>query len=152
MAIFFSLCAFVSLLLKNISVIVEEGTTLHQHDLILTNYICNNPESESHSVMSNSLRSHGLYSPQNSWGQNAGMGSLSLLQGIFPTQAWNPGLLHYRWILTSWATNEASGKRVQFSSVQSLSRVWLFATPWTAVHQASLSITNTWGSPKPVSI
>ena len=30
----------------------------------------------------------------------------------------------------------------QFISVQSLSRVWLFATPWTAVHQASLSITN----------
>ena len=32
---------------------------------------------------------------------------------------------------------------VQFSSVQSLSRVWLFVTPWTAEHQASLSITNT---------
>ena len=32
--------------------------------------------------------------------------------------------------------------RVQFSSVQSLSRVWLFATPWIAAHQASLSITN----------
>ena len=31
---------------------------------------------------------------------------------------------------------------VQFSSVQSLSRVWLSATPWTAAHQASLSITN----------
>ena len=31
---------------------------------------------------------------------------------------------------------------VQFSSVQSLSRVWLFATPWIAEHQASLSITN----------
>ena len=31
---------------------------------------------------------------------------------------------------------------VQFSSVQLLSRVWLFATPWTAAHQASLSITN----------
>ena len=29
----------------------------------------------------------------------------------------------------------------QFSSVQSLSRVWLFVTPWTAAHQASLSIT-----------
>jgi len=27
------------------------------------------------------------------------MGSLSLLQGIFPTQAWNPGLPHFRWIL-----------------------------------------------------
>ena len=33
---------------------------------------------------------------------------------------------------------------VQFSSVQSLSRVWLFATPWTAARQASLSITNSW--------
>ena len=30
----------------------------------------------------------------------------------------------------------------QFSSVQSLSHVWLFATPWTTAHQASLSITN----------
>ena len=33
-------------------------------------------------------------------------------------------------------------KRLQFSSVQLLSRVRLFATPWTAAHQASLSITN----------
>ena len=32
----------------------------------------------------------------------------------------------------------------QFSSVQSFSHVWLFATPWTAAHQASLSITNSW--------
>ena len=31
-----------------------------------------------------------------------------------------------------------------FSSVQSLSCVWLFATPWTAARQASLSITNSW--------
>ena len=31
---------------------------------------------------------------------------------------------------------------IQFSSVQSLSRVQLFVTPWTAVHRASLSITN----------
>ena len=30
----------------------------------------------------------------------------------------------------------------QFSSIQLLSRVWLFATPWTAAHQASLSITS----------
>ena len=35
-----------------------------------------------------------------------------------------------------------------FSSVQLLSRVWLFATPWTAAHQASLSITNSQSSPK----
>ena len=39
-----------------------------------------------------------------------------------------------------------------FSSVQSLSRVQLFATPWTAAHQASLSITNSRSLPKPMSI
>ena len=37
---------------------------------------------------------------------------------------------------------------IQFSSAESLSRVWLFATPWIAAHQASLSITNSWSSPK----
>ena len=39
-----------------------------------------------------------------------------------------------------------------FSSVQSLSRVRLFATPWTAARQASLSITNSWSPCKPMSI
>ena len=43
--------------------------------------------------MSDSLRPHGLYSPWNSLGQNTEVGSLSLLQGIFPTQGLNPGLL-----------------------------------------------------------
>jgi len=41
---------------------------------------------------------------------------------------------------------------VQFSSVQSLSRVWLFVTPWTAAHQASLSIINSWSLLKLMSI
>ena len=41
---------------------------------------------------------------------------------------------------------------VQFSSVQLLSRVGLFATPWTAAHQASLSITNPWSLLKLMSI
>ena len=40
-----------------------------------------------------------LYSPWNSPGQNTGVRSLSFLQGIFPTQGLNPGLLHYRRIL-----------------------------------------------------
>ena len=39
----------------------------------------------------------------------------------------------------------------RISSVQLLSPVWLFATPWTAVHQASLSITNSWNLPSPLS-
>ena len=54
---------------------------------------------ENCSVVSDSLWPHGLYSPWNSPGQNAGMGSLSLLQGIFPTQWFKPGLLHCRQIL-----------------------------------------------------
>ena len=41
---------------------------------------------------------------------------------------------------------------VHFSSVQSLSPVWFFETPWTAVHQASLSITNSWSLLKLTSI
>ena len=56
-------------------------------------------ESESCSVMSDSLRPHELYSPWSSLGQNTGLGSLSFLQGIFPTQGSNPGLPHCRWIL-----------------------------------------------------
>ena len=54
---------------------------------------------ESCSVVSDSLRPHGLYSPWNSPGQNTGTGSLSLLQVIFPTQGSNPGLLHCRCFL-----------------------------------------------------
>ena len=45
------------------------------------------------------LQSHGLCSPWNSPGQNTGVGSRSLLQGIFPTHGSNPGLLHCRQIL-----------------------------------------------------
>ena len=55
--------------------------------------------SESHLVVSNSLGPQGLYSPWNSLGQNTGVGSLSLLQGIFPTQGSNPGLPQCRQIL-----------------------------------------------------
>ena len=60
----------------------------------------------SHSVVSNSLQPHGLYSSWNSPGQNAGVGSLSLLQGIFPTLGLNPGLPHAGRFFTSWATRE----------------------------------------------
>ena len=58
-------------------------------------------ENESRSVMSDSLKPHGLHcpSPWNSPGQNTGVGSLSLLQGIFSTQESNWCLLHCRQIL-----------------------------------------------------
>ena len=60
---------------------------------------CSRGESESPSVMSGSLPPHGLYSPWTSPGQNTGVGSLSLLQGIFQTQGLNSGLPHCGWIL-----------------------------------------------------
>ena len=56
-------------------------------------------ESESCSVESNSLWPHRLRNPWNSPGQNTGVGSFSLLQGISPTHGLNPGLLHCRQIL-----------------------------------------------------
>ena len=54
----------------------------------------------SRSVVSDSLQPHGLYPvrllcPWNSPGKNTGVGYHTLLQGIFPTQGLNPGLLHY---------------------------------------------------------
>ena len=52
-----------------------------------------------HSVVSDSVWPHCLCRPWNSPGQNTGVGSLPLLQGIFPTQGSNPGLLHCREIL-----------------------------------------------------
>ena len=56
-------------------------------------------ESESCSVLSDSLELLGLYSPWNFPGQNTGMGNCSLFQGIFPTQGSNPGRPHCRRIL-----------------------------------------------------
>ena len=56
-------------------------------------------ESGSRSFTSDSWWPQGLHSLWNSLGQNTGVGSCSLLQGIFPTQRSNPSLLHCRQIL-----------------------------------------------------
>ena len=55
-----------------------------------------------------------------------------------------------RQVLYHWRHLESTSYRI--SSVQSLSRVRLFATPWIAARQASLSITNSWSLLKPMSI
>ena len=57
--------------------------------------------------MSDSLRPHGLYSPWNSPGQNTGVGSLSLLQGIFPTQDQTRVSCIVGGFFTNWAIREA---------------------------------------------
>ena len=56
---------------------------------------------------------------------------------------------------TAWKQGQIGDSTIivrDFSSVQLLSRVRLFATPWTAARQASLSITNSRSPPKPMSI
>ena len=62
---------------------------------------------------------------------------------------------HWRWFFHK-ATEESIIvdvlHSVQFSSFQSLSHVWLFATPWTATRQTSPSITNSWSLLKLISI
>ena len=84
--------------------------------------------SESHSVVSDSLRPHGLSSPWNSPGQNTGVGSHSLFQGIFPTQGSNPGLPHCRQILYQ-LSHQGSPRILEcvaypFSSESSWPRNW----------------------------
>ena len=68
----------------------------------------------------------------------------------------NPIPSSYSWKYKGESTESCSvsktGRGHRFSSVQSLSPVWLFATPWTSALQASLSITNTRSSPKPMPI
>ena len=113
-----------------------------------------------------------LLCPRNYLGNNTGVGRHVLLQGMFPNQGLNLGLLHCRQIFYhlshqgspvssyDWSTIHflmiclTKIKDKDFlrwcsiwypealSSVQSLSHVRLFATPWTAARQASLSITN----------
>ena len=78
----------------------------------------------------------------------------NLIDGSFKSQ--------YNFPLPFWAPMIEKGmslpghpkfsSSVQFSSVQSLSYVWLFATPWIAAHQASRSITNSWSSLRLMSI
>ena len=74
---------------------------------------------ESGSVVSDSLRPHGLHSPWNSPCQNTGVGSLFLLQGIFPTQGSNPGLLHCRQILNQ-LSHQGSPRILEWGSLSLL--------------------------------
>ena len=87
---------------------------------------------------------HGLLlHPWDCPGKNTWDGCYFLFQTIFPTQRLSPGLLcllHWQKDSLHCATWEALSWC--FSSFQSLSQGWLSATPWTAAHQASLSITD----------
>ena len=77
---------------------------------------CVDSESEGCTVVSDSLQPHGLYSPLNSPGQNTGVGSCSVLQGIFPILGSNTDFSHCRLILyqLSHHGNPRILKRVAF--------------------------------------
>ena len=92
--------------------------------------------SASRSAVSDSLRPHGLYSPWNSPGKNAGLGSLSLLQGIFPTQGSNSGFPHCGQILYQLSHQESP-----LLSPESLfSCLFLFLWFFSSTRWISLSI------------
>ena len=79
-------------------------------------------------VKVDSLRPHGLYSPWCSQGPNTGVGSCSLLQGIFPTQGPNPGLPHWRQILYQLSYQRCSclKKKKNYILFLFLKNVYLF--------------------------
>ena len=74
-------------------------------------------------------------SPWNSPGQNTGVSSLSLLQGIFPTQEWNQGLQHCRRILYQLSYQEAL--------------LWWVKIKTRPLHNCICTLTKTKAFPKP---
>ena len=130
-------------------------------------------ESESDSVMSDSLWPHGLYSPWNSPGQNIAVGSLSLLQGIFPTQGSNPGLPHCRRILyrlspkgsprilawvaypfssgSSWPRNQTRVSCIagefftNWANREAPVNTWFIHSPELHLWEPAINEVNTWG-------
>ena len=109
--------------------------------------VCKVKWNKSHSVVSNSLWPHGLYSPWNSPGQNTGVGSLFLLQGIFPTQGSNPGLLHCRWVLYQLSHKGSPGilEWVAYPFSSDLPNPGM--EPGSPALQADSLLTELWGKP-----
>ena len=131
----------------------QSQKTIHRSYISAKQLFVKESESEGHSVVSNSLRLHGLYSPWYSPGQNTGVGSLCLFQGS------NPDLPHCRWIL--YQLSHKGSPRVlewvayPFSSKSSWPRNWTgvswiagrFFTNW-AIREEKMHIAegNPWKS------
>ena len=101
--------------------------------------------SESRSVVSNSLQPHRLYSPWDSPGQDTGVGSHALLQGIFPTQGSNPGLPHCRWILYQLSHKGSPNNNGYNNSIQRIIFfiITFFGATWHDLQDCSSVIDQT---------
>ena len=96
----------------------------------------------------------GAFQPRGDWRVSGCLHhqSMSPLSGtIIPACVLAMGLFRLPFFWMLWLLIQIPGEH-QFSSVQSLSCARLFVTPWTAAHQASLSITNSWSLLKLMSI
>ena len=78
--------------------------------------------------------------------------AIFLLQGIFQTQGSNPCLLRLLYWQMDFFYHCTTWEPQSLKVVKSLSHVQLFATPWIAAHQASLSFTTSWSLLKLMSI
>ena len=96
--------------------------------------------------MSDSLWPQGLYSTWDSPGQSARVGSLFLLQGIFPTQGLNPGLPHCRWILYQLSYQCIKKQRHHFADKSPSSQSYGFSSShvwmWELGHRAGWAPKN----------
>ena len=145
----------------------------HIHYILLWQQLLLLYESESRSFMFDSLQPHGLYSPWNSPGQNIAVGSLSLLQGIFPTQGSNPGLPHCRRILyrlspkgsprilawvaypfssgSSWPRNQTRVSCIagefftNWANREAPVNTWFIHSPELHLWEPAINEVNTWG-------
>ena len=91
-------------------------------------------QSESRSVVSDSFQPYGLYSPWNSPGQNTRVGSCFLVQGIFPTERSNPGLLHCMRILYQLSHQGIPKERIDTGNRNAiLACRWLMKLIWSCI-------------------
>ena len=102
-------------------------------------------ESESLSVMSDSLQPRGLYGLWNSPGQNTGVDSLSFPQGTFPTQGSNLGLPHCRRIVYQ-LNHKGNPEGIMLSEINQRERQILhdFTYKWNLKNKTKLTDTEWW--------
>ena len=92
----------------------------------------------------------GLYNPWNSPGENTGVGSLSLLQGIFPAQGSNPGLPHCRWIL--YQLSHRRSPRILERVAYSLSSGSSQPRNWTRISWVAGGFFTSWATKKALAL